>query len=314
LKILVAFLRLVRWPNLVFIALTQVAFKYCILQPVFLHAGIRSNIHGIYFLLITFSYILIAAAGYIINDYFDLNIDLVNKPDKVIITKAISRRWALVWHILLSLVAIACCFYVDLRTSGKIVGITSAICVFLFFFYSASLKKKFLIGNVVVSAVTAWAIMALTLFEGNQFFLQRVRDSNLDIEKIFRLTVLYSGFAFIISLIREVIKDMEDIDGDREYGCKTMPIVWGINATKVFVAVWLIVLIAAVTTAQVYVIQFGWWFSIVYGVLFIIAPLIWIFRKLFVASVPADFHQLSSVVKLVMLTGILSMIFFKLYQ
>jgi 4-hydroxybenzoate polyprenyltransferase len=293
--------------------LTQVMFEYCILQPIFQHAGIYNNIKGIYFWLITASYVMIAAGGYIINDYFDLNIDQVNKPDKVIVAKVIKRRWVLVWHIVLSLAAIVCSLVVDWRTSSKIAGLTAFICVVLLFFYSTTLKKKFLIGNVLVAAITAWSIIALTWFEGSRFFQLYHRSTNLDIEKIFRLTVLYTGFAFVISLIREVVKDMEDVEGDRRYGCKTMPIVWGTTATKVFVAVWLIVLIAVLAAIQVYVMHFGWWFSIVYSVLLIIAPLLQVFKQLFSARTAADYHKLSTLIKLVMLTGILSMVFFLLY-
>jgi 4-hydroxybenzoate polyprenyltransferase len=106
---------------------------------------------------------------------------------------------------------------------------------------------------------------------------------------------------------------MEDMEGDRKYGCRTMPSVWGINASKVFVAVWLIVLIAALIILQLYAVPFGWWYSIAYCLLLIIAPLIWILIKLFRAQSPGDFHLLSTVVKLVMFTGILSMIFFRIY-
>lgn len=312
-KLIPAFLRLIRWPNLVFIVLTQIMFEYCVLQPIFKHAGIHNNIKGLNFILITFSYVLIGAAGYIINDYFDLNIDQVNKPDKVIVDRVIKRRWALLWHIVLSLLAIICCMWVDWRTSSKLAGLSAFVCVVLLFFYSTTLKKKFLIGNVVVAATTAWAIIVLTWLEGNRFFQWYHRSTDLDIEKIFRLTVLYTGFAFVISLIREVVKDMEDIEGDRRYGCKTMPIVWGMRATKVFVAVWLVVLIGALLAIQVYVMHFGWWLSIIYSVLLIIAPLLKVFRQLFSARTPEDYHKLSSLIKLVMLTGILSMVFFLWY-
>jgi len=128
--------------------------------------------------------------------------------------------------------------------------------------------------------------------------------------RFFRFAFLYGGFAFIISLIREVIKDMEDMEGDRKYGCRTMPIVWGLNASKVFVAVWLIVLITTLVILQIYVLQYGWWFSILYCILLIIIPLFWVFNKLYVAKSSEDFHQLSTAVKLIMFTGILSMLFF----
>ena len=131
--------------------------------------------------------------------------------------------------------------------------------------------------------------------------------------RFFRFAILYGGFAFIISLIREVIKDMEDMEGDRKYGCRTMPIVWGLNASKVFVAVWIIVLVAVLIILQFYVLPFGWWHSALYCFVCIIAPLLWIFQKLFSARSSEDFHKLSSLIKLVMFTGILSMVFFRMY-
>ena len=106
---------------------------------------------------------------------------------------------------------------------------------------------------------------------------------------------------------------MEDVEGDRRYGCKTMPIVWGITATKVFVAVWLVVLIATLLIVQIYALRLGWWISVLYCLVLVIAPLIWILKKLFTADTPRDFHRLSTVVKLAMFTGIISMIFFKIY-
>jgi len=107
---------------------------------------------------------------------------------------------------------------------------------------------------------------------------------------------------------------MEDMEGDAKYGCKTMPIVWGIPATKVFTAVWLIVLAAALVIIQVYALYLGWFWSVLYSVITIIIPLLWILKKLYQARVTKDYHQLSTAIKLVMLAGILSMIFFKIYS
>ena len=132
-------------------------------------------------------------------------------------------------------------------------------------------------------------------------------------EKITRISFLYAGFAFVISLIREVVKDTEDMEGDSRYGCNTMPIAWGINATKVFVAVWLVVLASALVIVQFYVLVFRWWFSAAYCILFIIIPLVYVFKMLVQAKASKDYHKLSSLVKLVMFTGILSMIFFRFY-
>jgi 4-hydroxybenzoate polyprenyltransferase len=91
--------------------------------------------------------------------------------------------------------------------------------------------------------------------------------------KFFRVTFLYAGFAFLISIIREAIKDVEDMEGDRRYGCKTLPIVAGVVATKVYTSVWIVVLIAALIILQLYILQFQWWLAIMYSMLFIIFPL-----------------------------------------
>jgi 4-hydroxybenzoate polyprenyltransferase len=255
--------------------------------------------------------VLIAAAGYIINDYFDLNIDQVNKPDKLVVDKIINRRWVIAWHLILSAVGLALSLYVDLKTNSRFIVLANSICVVLLFLYSISLKKKLLIGNVVISVLTAWVILVITWAETSN--LLRVIEIGSYTEKITRITMLYAGFAFVISLIREVVKDMEDIEGDRKYGCRTMPIVWGINASKVFVAVWLVVLISALSVVQFYVLQFRWWWSAAYCILSIIIPLLWIFKKLFSANTSKDYHQLSTYIKLAMFTGILSMLFFRFY-
>ena len=310
-KLYLAFFRLVRWPNLVFIAITQCLFVYAIVHPILLSADIKPVIHGAYFLLLVLSSVLIAAAGYIINDYFDLNIDLINKPDKLVVEKIINRRWVILWHLLFSALGIGIGFYIDIFTRVRFLGLANTACVLLLFIYSISLKKKLLYGNIVISLLTAWVILVVTWCEASN--LLKHADIGSYTEKITRITFLYAGFAFIISLIREVVKDMEDIEGDRRYGCHTMPIMWGQNASKVFVAVWLIVLIASLAIVQAYVLQFQWWWSAAYCILFTVLPLFYIFRKLFSAKNSADFHKLSSLIKWVMFTGILSMIFFRIY-
>jgi len=311
LKLIKAFLRLVRWPNLLFIAITQILFVYCIVHPVMHAAGALPNIHGVYFILLMVSSVVIAAAGYIINDYFDLNIDQINKPDKLVVAKIISRRWVIFWHLFLSAAGIIIGLYIDYTTSVKFLGFANFVCVSLLFIYSISLKKKLLSGNIVISSLTAWVILVIGWCETSNLLQAGLAGSFT--EKITRISFLYAGFAFVISLIREVVKDMEDIEGDRRYGCNTMPIAWGINATKVFVAVWLIVLAGALSVVQFYVLLLQWWWSAAYCVVFTIIPLIYIFTMLFRASSSSDYHRLSSLIKLVMFTGILSMVFFRFY-
>ncbi len=292
-----------------FIALTQVLFEYCIYEKIY-PPPVEGDLQQIIFLII--GLVLIAAAGNIINDYFDLNIDQINKPDKVVVNVFINRRWVIFWHMFLSLLGL---FFTvaALPMSGYWHLVLANLgVILLLWFYSTNLKKQLLIGNIVISLLTAWVIL-IVFFSKYPLKIHSLLLVDHDEIRYFRFTILYASFAFIISLIREVVKDMEDREGDRKYGCRTMPIVWGLNATKVFVAVWIIVLIAVLSILQFYVLPFGWWHSALYCFLLIIMPLVWILRRLFSAQTPEDFHKLSTAIKLVMFTGILSMGFFRFY-
>jgi len=305
-----AFLKLIRWPNLAFIVLTQVLFYYCILPFVYKGQSATYLSPGIFYLLMAAS-LCIAAAGYIINDYFDLNIDLINKPSKLIIEKYINRRWAIILHLCLSFTGFLISGYVGYKLRNIYIPFFNLLAIAGLWFYSTTFKRKLLIGNVVISILTAWVILVITVAEYK--FNRPANEYSLIVPRLLKVSFLYAGFAFIISLIREVIKDMEDLQGDMKYGCETMPIIWGIPVSKVFAGVWLVVLIGSVAALQFYVLQFGWWFSVVYCVIVIITPLLWILQQLYRAQVAEDFHILSTAVKLVMFTGILSMVFFRIY-
>lgn len=314
-KLLSAFFRLIRWPNLLFIVITQLLFYYCIVLTAAdtYAAGASLFLSWKLFWLLVLSSVLIAAAGYIINDYFDLNIDQVNKPDAIVIQKIIRRRWAIVWHLTLSIVGVIIAFYVTWKIRSWIVGPANLLCVLVLLFYSTTFKKKFLVGNVLISLLTAWVVFVLYISELDVSYFLHNNGYQAAMKKIFKLAVLYAGFAFIISLIREVVKDMEDIQGDERYGCRTMPITWGIPASKVFAAVWLLVLILAIVVIQVYGVLLGWYAAVGYGLLLIVLPLVMILRGLYKATTGEQFHKISNWIKLAMLTGILSMIFFKFH-
>lgn len=300
-----AFLQLIRWPNLVFIFITQVLFEYCVVAPEFAKAAETPNLYRPYIFLLALSSVLIAAGGNIINDYFDINIDQVNKPDKLIIGKYIHRHWAILYHSLCSLLGVALGFWIEFKTHAYLLGITNLICVLLLFFYSVYFKRKPLSGNIIIALLTAWTVLVVPFCETNQFIFHAA----LNKQKITRLTFLYAGFAFIISLIREMIKDMEDVEGDRKYDCRTFPIIFGMNAAKIYSATWLIILCAMLLVMIFYVLQFGWWIAAVYTLLCILIPSVNILLKLFKANSSNAFHKLSSSVKWIMLTGILSMVF-----
>jgi 4-hydroxybenzoate polyprenyltransferase len=307
-----AFIKMIRLPNLFFIVLTQILFHTAVLDTILLPLGTRPSIDGLNFILLVVSSVLIAGAGYIINDYFDINIDQINKPTANVVDKIVSRRWAMAWHFVLSGVGIILSGWVSWRTGFWYILLGNFMCVLLLFGYSVSLKRKLLSGNIIISLLTAWVILVISIAEINTqtLVIPAVAEAA---NKITRIAFLYAGFAFISSLIREAIKDIEDLQGDERYGCRTMPIVWGVNAAKVYIAVWLVVILALLVILQVYVARFEWWWAMVYSIVFIIGPFVLIFLQLYKAKDQKDYHRLSNWTKLVMLTGILSMIFFYFY-
>lgn len=311
-KLLIAFLKLIRWPNLFFIALTQFLFYHCIVLSGTSSRFSLINFQTNFYLLILAS-VLIAAAGYIINDYFDLQIDNVNKPDKVVVDTIIKRRWAIMWHWILSATGILLSAYISLKISQWSILTFNSCCVLALWLYSTHFKRKLLIGNILISLLTAWTVIVIYLFSGASLFSLNgweLEQLPFDIKRLFKLTMLYAGFAFIINLIREVVKDIEDIDGDVKFGCKTMPIVWGIPASKVFVAVWIIVCSGILAVIQLYAWQNGFRFSVIYVIFLIIAPLLAMIKKLHRSETTADYHKISNQLKLIMLAGIISILFF----
>jgi 4-hydroxybenzoate polyprenyltransferase len=304
-KVFSAFLKLIRWSNLVFIAGTQLLFYFFIYLPLY---DFTPDYFSLAWLIV--ASVLIAAGGYVINDYFDINIDQVNKPNENVLTHTINRRTAILLHLLFSIAGIlATAIAVSFQKWYLIIA--NIICVILLWLYSTSFKRQFLIGNIVISLLTAWTV--LILFFAKVPFVSAFGNQDPLTIKFFRVSFLYAGFAFVISLIREAIKDVEDMDGDIRYGCKTLPIVAGLFATKIYTTIWIVVLIGSLIVLQLYILQFGWWLAVLYSLFFVVLPLFYLFIKHKNARLPKEFAQLSRLTKTIMLTGIISMIFFRLY-
>jgi len=277
-RFLVAFLRLTRAGNLFIIALSQ-----------FLTAGLLIGRHTLFdwrLFVLTASTVMIAAGGYIINDYYDVKIDLVNKPDRVVIGKGITRRYALLFHTVLSLMGI----FLGLILNWRI-GVINFGSVFLLWWYSNDLKRHPVIGNVVVALLAAIAVLMVdALFTTGNI-----------------LIVSYATFAFFMTLIREIIKDMEDLKGDDTFGCKTLPIVWGLRKTKFVLYGLLFVFASVVFVLNYYFIKL----PVAYFVIFLLPPLLWLLYRLIRADTRKDFSWLSNFCKVIMLLGILSIVFIR---
>ncbi len=316
-KLLTAILRLIRWPNLLFIALSQVLFYWCIIMPTLpgSESGLSHQLTPFLCGLLVLASVLIAAGGYIINDYFDINIDQVNKPAKMVVERVINRRHAMALHAVVTLLGVALSGWVAVKTNLLLFP-ANLLCALLLWFYSTRFKRELLVGNLLIALLTAWTILVMyvAINSTRSIILLPAGEMALALQRVFKFAVLYGGFAFILSLIREVVKDIEDVEGDARYDCHTLPIAWGIRSAKVFAGVWLVVLLAALIIVLYYVIQLRWWMAAAYCVACIILPLALLLRDFLNASEKADYSRLSSRIKLIMLSGILSMPVFMLHR
>lgn len=294
LKSFIDFWKLIRYKNILIISSTQ-CFSYYFLSPNI----VLENLFSTRFILLLCSTFLSAAAGYIINDYMDVKLDMVNKPQSVIIGKTISRRWAILLHSGFNVLAVVLAYEISYR-----VAILVFICSLLLWMYSQYFKKSYLLGNFLVAIMTASTIFILIPFDDRANILG---------------CIAYSTFAFFSNLIREIIKDTEDIKGDSRFNANTLPIKLGIKHTKqillylqlCFILLCLCFVILFPTISKVDTIasfQF-----IIYTTLLIIIPSIYLLFKLWNADTKQHFTHLSFTAKIIMLLGIFSMVFWKTY-
>ncbi len=270
-------LKLIRFPNLAIIAITQLMVAFFLID-----STNTSNFVEDYSLFVLIaSTLFIASAGYIINDYYDIKIDYVNKPERVVIGKHIKRRQVLIIHSIFNFVGIALGAFV----SWWVLGV-NVLAAFLLWLYSNQLKRLPLWGNLTVSVLTGLSVFVVYL----HYY------SNLE------PILMYASFAFFISLIREIIKDLEDMEGDEKFGCKTLPISIGTVATKKVIYGINILFIAVVF----YVTKEWQIFLPFFTSLVVILGFLCI--KLFYADTKQHFNQLSGIAKLIMIIGIASMI------
>lgn len=284
------------------IILVQVLIKYALFDAF----DVDITLNGFGFFLLVTATVCIAAAGNIINDIYDIDTDTINKPEKVIVTKHISEQAAYNWFIALSVVGVGLGFYIS-----NLIGKSGFAAIFvivsaLLYVYANYLKRTFLIGNIVISALVALSIIIVGLFE----LLPAINNTNQQAQiMFFKILIDYAVFAFMINLIREMIKDIEDIDGDYNLDMKTMPIVIGRErAIKAAFVVSLIPLFAV--TYYVITYLYKQQIAVIYFLVCVIGPLLYFSVKLFSANTKKELSRLSNILKLVMLFGILSLLLY----
>lgn len=289
--------------NLLIIAVTQICMKYLVFAPLNEYSGFTPALFSVSLL----STLLIAAAGYIINDYFDVKTDKINHPETVVVDVTIKRRWAMALHIIFNAIGLLLGFYLALKChSIKLVSF-QILSILLLWFYSTHFKKQLLIGNIVVSLLTACIpLMPLTYdyyLSGDIDPLAFIMIRNF--LKFLSIIVFgYSAFAFLTSFAREVIKDMEDYKGDIQTGCKTMPIVWGMITSKVVTFFLIIITMGLLLLACIKFYKEHQYIAVHYILFLVVLPLILLIIQVIRAQSSRDFKMASLLLKFIMLFGI----------
>ncbi|WP_347174326.1 geranylgeranylglycerol-phosphate geranylgeranyltransferase [Polaribacter uvawellassae] len=302
------YLKLIRFPNLLMVLLTMVLTKYAIIN------SFTSAISDVQFILLTISILCITASGYIINDVFDVEADKINKPNKVFVGTTISKKNALLFYSVLSILGLTLGVYAAYLKGTISYSIFFIGTIILLYWYSKSLKRIAIIGNIVTAFLVALTIFIVFVFEvKNANTASNILEAIANFFASISVTIavfVYIIFAFFMTLIREIIKDIEDIKGDYALKMKTLPILIGINRTKnvvlVISSVVFLFMLLLLKEELLHIPLLLW-----YTILFIILPFVWFLYKLFSAKTARDFLLLSKLVKVIMFFGILSMVLLK---
>jgi 4-hydroxybenzoate polyprenyltransferase len=310
------FLKLIRWQNLLIVILTMILIRYAVIAPLIGKTGVILANGGeeeipltlqfpwYDFILLVMATVFITAGGYVINDYFDIKTDLINKG-KVIVGTKVPRRKAMMWHNIFNIAGVAAGFYISWKAGYMMMGALFLIVSGLLYFYSASYKRQFLIGNLIVSILTAMVPLLVVFYEWPALYryyaVNAVKMPELNF--IFYWVGGFALFAFLTNLTREIIKDIEDFEGDAAYGRNTLPIVAGLVTSKI-VSVCLVIL-------TIVLLYLAWYFfindkiTLIYLNAAIVVPLIFVIYKIAISKNREQLHSASTIMKIVMITGIL---------
>ena len=307
--------RLIRWPNLLMTAIMMLLVYHCVMSPLAYYSAVDVFPSSGAFYSFVMSLIFIVAGGYVINDYFDVETDKLNKPDKTLIPDVFSQKEAKSFYIILTFI-------------GLVLGLVSSIMVLnvkfymlfavivlitcLLYSYSSTYKRKLLLGNLLVSFLIAVAVFLPYLFEilylsDNLLMLSTCKDLA---KNVVYFVLIYTAFAFLLTFIREIIKDMEDVDGDGRTHCRTMPVVYGLNVTKTILYVLVVLSLVLLSVYELILFELELFIAFAFMV-FVSVSAILLIVKIYKAKECRDFHRLSVMTKVMMLIGLLSMLFLR---
>ena len=305
------YIKLIRPINLIIIATTMYLFRICLVaaSPYKLFY-VNPVLNNMEFLLLVFATLFIAAGGYVINDIFDVEIDLVNRPQKVIINKTVSETSAYNFYKILCVLGVLCTLILAFMTKNFRLSTLPVIVMVVLNFYAHTFKKQLIVGNFMIALCTSFTILLIALFESSETGEITANESYIR-SGIAIAALVYGTFAFLTTFLRELIKDIEDIAGDEQSDCRTIPIVFGSKGAKItaYIICGLLLLLLGTfacffPTVQLKIV------SVFIGV-GLIFPLLVIIFFIFRAKSVANYHFVSNLIKVFMCLGIVSMLYFR---
>ncbi len=292
------YLKLIRYQNLLMLAFMQLVFRYLFLEQSYVDLALTD----FNYILLVIATVCVAAGGYVINNIMDQETDEIAKPQNRVVGVSISETVAYNWYIGLTIVGVGIGFYLSNVIYKPTFASMFILVATLLYMYATSFKQIPVLGNVVVALLLSTSIIIIGLFD----ILPAIDvDNRFRMKEAFNILMEYAVFAFIINLIREIVKDLEDMDGDYQSGINTLPIMMGIPKTKIIVGILTLIsigILAYYINSNLFELDY----VIYYSMVFIIGPLIYFGVKLINAVTKKEFHHLSLVLKLILFFGIIS--------
>ena len=308
-------LTLFRPKNLLFLAICQWLMYYAVVEPILAKYGLPTMLPTYLVLVLILATVAICAGGYVINDYFDIKIDRINCPNRVVIGEKVSKSTAMKIYVAISSIGILLGVTVALLVGSMSLGFIFIVVPGMLWFYSSSYKRQFLIGNFIVSLLCALSILLPLIAETAMLeatYGELLRQT-LILKQLYTWVGGYAIFAFIVTLIREIVKDIEDIEGDRQMECRTLPVVWGANQAKNFATT-----IFAISMISMFVIDKFWiklpeqsFFRFFSPTLIFIVFFALYLSFMHLNRKEVDYHKVSSLLKIFMAVGVFySLVFY----
>lgn len=301
-----AYFRLIRPVNLLIIALTQYMIAYAVIIPFLKVNGIENIYSHLDFALFVLAHVIIAAAGYIINDYYDLAADAINKPQKNMLLERISPKKAYNLNFILNIIGGLLALYCSYKAGNYKLGFLPIVVSLALYFYALKYRRQLFTGNIVVAIIIAYSVLVVWLL---YFFA--IKNSPIQFASLIGsygtisyFVIGFAVFAFLMTLIREIIKDAEDINGDKEAGYVSIPIRYGLGTTRKVLYIIIALAMALLGYVQ-FLLKDSYSLLTWYGFLIQTLLLILIFQVK-KANDTKGFHGASLFSKIIMVAGILS--------